>query len=206
MPGSGRAAVAVRRASCHPTARHKARCLVAYLACDPIEFAAEQPVEPRPPIALRARQVNPPLCAGHRGQHRVQLRNGREDRDEVPAAGWGPLVDQHDRPLCRCGLSAREAGELPGQDRPLVFNARCRLHLASLPSRRVSQARPAPPSGSAAAVASIWAEGLHAHRDRSAEAIDAGGVLPGYSGIIVRDRYHGYTSFTAVSRQVAEAC
>ena len=27
--------------------------------------------------------------------------------------------------------------------------------------------------------------------DRSAEAIDAGGVLPGYTGIIVRDGYKG---------------
>src|SRR5215468_943015 len=55
------------------------RYLVAYLACDPVEFAAEQPIEPRPPVALRARQVIPPLRAGHRGQQRVQLRNGRED-------------------------------------------------------------------------------------------------------------------------------
>jgi transposase len=28
--------------------------------------------------------------------------------------------------------------------------------------------------------------------DRSAAAIDAGGVLPGYRGILVRDGYHGY--------------
>ena len=27
--------------------------------------------------------------------------------------------------------------------------------------------------------------------DRSADAVDAGGVLPGYSGILVRDGYHG---------------
>jgi transposase len=32
--------------------------------------------------------------------------------------------------------------------------------------------------------------------DRSAEAIDAGGVLPGYSGIIVRDGYGGYAHLT----------
>jgi transposase len=32
----------------------------------------------------------------------------------------------------------------------------------------------------------------HMHTgDRSADAVDAGGVLPGYSGIIVRDGYHG---------------
>jgi hypothetical protein len=28
--------------------------------------------------------------------------------------------------------------------------------------------------------------------DRSAAAIDAGGVLPGYRGTLVRDGYHGY--------------
>jgi transposase len=32
--------------------------------------------------------------------------------------------------------------------------------------------------------------------DRSAEAIDAGGVLPGYTGIIVRDGYAGYEHLT----------
>jgi transposase len=32
--------------------------------------------------------------------------------------------------------------------------------------------------------------------DRSAEAIDAGGVLPGYAGIIVRDGYSGYLHLT----------
>jgi transposase len=32
--------------------------------------------------------------------------------------------------------------------------------------------------------------------DRSAEAIDAGGVLPGYAGIIVRDGYAGYAHLT----------
>jgi len=32
--------------------------------------------------------------------------------------------------------------------------------------------------------------------DRSAEAIDAGGVLPGYAGIIVRDGYAGYSHLT----------
>jgi transposase len=32
--------------------------------------------------------------------------------------------------------------------------------------------------------------------DRSAEAIDAGGVLPGYTGILVRDGYSGYAHLT----------
>jgi transposase len=32
--------------------------------------------------------------------------------------------------------------------------------------------------------------------DRSADAIDAGGVLPGYSGVIVRDGYGGYAHLT----------
>jgi transposase len=32
--------------------------------------------------------------------------------------------------------------------------------------------------------------------DRSADAIDAGGVLPGYTGIIVRDGYSGYSHLT----------
>jgi transposase len=32
--------------------------------------------------------------------------------------------------------------------------------------------------------------------DRSAQAIDAGGVLPGYNGILVRDGYGGYTHLT----------
>jgi len=32
--------------------------------------------------------------------------------------------------------------------------------------------------------------------DRSGDAIDAGQVLPGYTGIIVRDGYHGYTHLT----------
>jgi Transposase IS66 family len=36
----------------------------------------------------------------------------------------------------------------------------------------------------------------HAHRDRSAPAIDAGGVLPGYQGVIVRDGYAGYSHLT----------
>ena len=37
----------------------------------------------------------------------------------------------------------------------------------------------------------------HLHTgDRSAEAIDAGGVLPGYTGIIVRDGYKGYEHLT----------
>jgi transposase len=33
--------------------------------------------------------------------------------------------------------------------------------------------------------------------DRSAEAIDAGGVLPGYEGVIVRDGYAGYAHLTS---------
>jgi len=33
--------------------------------------------------------------------------------------------------------------------------------------------------------------------DRSAEAIDAGGVLPGYQGVIVRDGYAGYGHVTS---------
>jgi transposase len=33
--------------------------------------------------------------------------------------------------------------------------------------------------------------------DRSAEAIDAGGVLPGYAGVIVRDGYAGYVHLTS---------
>ena len=33
--------------------------------------------------------------------------------------------------------------------------------------------------------------------DRSAEAIDAGGVLPGYDGVIVRDGYAGYSHLTS---------
>jgi transposase len=33
--------------------------------------------------------------------------------------------------------------------------------------------------------------------DRSGDAIDAGQVLPGYTGIIVRDGYHGYTHLTS---------
>jgi Transposase IS66 family len=32
--------------------------------------------------------------------------------------------------------------------------------------------------------------------DRSADAIDAGGVLPGYQGVIVRDGYAGYGHLT----------
>ena len=37
----------------------------------------------------------------------------------------------------------------------------------------------------------------HMHTgDRSAPAIDAGGVLPGYNGVIVRDGYHGYAHLT----------
>jgi transposase len=32
--------------------------------------------------------------------------------------------------------------------------------------------------------------------DRSADAIDAGGVLPGYAGVLVRDGYNGYTHLT----------
>jgi transposase len=33
--------------------------------------------------------------------------------------------------------------------------------------------------------------------DRSAEAIYAGGVLPGYQGVIVRDGYAGYGHLTS---------
>jgi hypothetical protein len=33
--------------------------------------------------------------------------------------------------------------------------------------------------------------------DRSAATIDAGGVLPGYTGVIVRDGYAGYTNLVA---------
>jgi transposase len=32
--------------------------------------------------------------------------------------------------------------------------------------------------------------------DRSGDAIDAGGVLPGYDGVLVRDGYHGYAHLT----------
>ena len=32
--------------------------------------------------------------------------------------------------------------------------------------------------------------------DRSGEATGAGGVLPGYAGILVRDGYHGYAHLT----------
>jgi transposase len=37
----------------------------------------------------------------------------------------------------------------------------------------------------------------HMHTgDRSGDAIDAGGILPGYQGIIVRDGYAGYSHLT----------
>jgi len=35
--------------------------------------------------------------------------------------------------------------------------------------------------------------------DRSGQAIDAGGVLPGYAGILVRDGYHGYARLTGAA-------
>jgi transposase len=35
--------------------------------------------------------------------------------------------------------------------------------------------------------------------DRTAEAIDAGGVLPGYDGILVRDGYNGYAHLTSAA-------
>jgi transposase len=35
--------------------------------------------------------------------------------------------------------------------------------------------------------------------DRSGQAIDAGGVLPGYAGILVRDGYHGYAHLTGAA-------
>jgi len=42
-----------------------------------------------------------------------------------------------------------------------------------------------------------WLTHMHTG-DRSADAVDAGGVLPGYSGILVRDGYHqGYGHLTA---------
>ena len=37
---------------------------------------------------------------------------------------------------------------------------------------------------------------LHVDQRRTAEAIDAGGVLPGYQGVIVRDGYAGYAHLT----------
>jgi transposase len=42
-----------------------------------------------------------------------------------------------------------------------------------------------------------WLTHMHTG-DRSADAVDAGGVLPGYQGILVRDGYHqGYGHLTA---------
>ena len=42
--------------------------------------------------------------------------------------------------------------------------------------------------------------------DRSAAAIDAGGVLPGYDGVIVRDGYIGYEHLTGALRELHAWC
>jgi hypothetical protein len=86
----------------------------------------------RPSACVRVRVILP-LWVRCRGQQRVQLSNGRQDRDDVPAAGWVPLVEKHDCPLCRHGFGPRQACELLGQDHPLVVDARCAVHLTSLP-------------------------------------------------------------------------
>lgn len=75
-----------------------------------------------------------------RREQRVQLSNGREDREEVSAADRGALVSKHDRLLGCCGLSPGETSELRSQDRPLLVNAQSRLHPASM-SSRAEQAR-----------------------------------------------------------------
>jgi transposase len=56
-------------------------------------------------------------------------------------------------------------------------------------------ARAAGATGYVHAACTAYLTHLHTG-DRSAEAIDAGGVLPGYTGIIVRDGYAGYGHLT----------
>lgn len=41
--------------------------------------------------------------------------------------------------------------------------------------------------------------------DRASEAIDSGGILPGYSGTIVRDGYKGYKHLTSTLQLVPTA-
>jgi transposase len=77
------------------------------------------------------------------------------------------------------------------------FMARVRELLASAPAVHADETPARAAAGTRYVHLACTAYLTHMHTgDRSADAIDAGGVLPGYTGIIVRDGYAGYEHLT----------
>jgi len=81
------------------------------------------------------------------------------------------------------------ASEFPGEVRRLLASAPA-LHADETPARAAGRL-------SYVHLACTGFLTLMHTGDRSADAIDAGGVLPGYAGIIVRDGYKGYAHLTS---------
>lgn len=144
---------------------------------------------------------------------------------ELPAhvrarASYGPetcaqaanLVSGHHIPICRATLVLCELAGIAvstgwmagirGKAAALVeasgFTDRVRELLKTAPAVHADET-PARAAGGTRYVHLACTRYLtHMHTgDRSAEAIDAGGVLPGYQGIIVRDGYAGYGHLTS---------
>jgi transposase len=103
--------------------------------------------------------------------------------------------------LCGIAVSAGWMAGIRGKAAALVqdsgFISRVRELLRSAPALHVDET-PARAAGGLRYVhlACTRYLALMHTGDRSGEAIDAGGVLPGYDGILVRDGYFGYTHLT----------
>jgi transposase len=149
---------------------------------------------------------------------------GTVTEGELPAqvrarASYGPetcaqaanLVSGHHIPIWRATLllcqlagiavSTGWMAGIRGKAAALVeasgFTERVRELLKTAPAVHADQTPARAAAGTRHVHLACTAYLTHLHTgDRSAEAIDAGGVLPGYTGIIVRDGYAGYEHLT----------
>jgi transposase len=95
------------------------------------------------------------------------------------------------------GWMAGIRGKAAALIRASGFMARVRELLASAPAVHADGTPARAAAGARCVHLACTAYLTHMHTgDRSADAIDAGGVLPGYTGIIVRDGYAGYEHLT----------
>ena len=143
---------------------------------------------------------------------------------ELPAhvrarASFGPetcaqaanLTTGHHIPICRATLllcqlagvavSAGWMAGIRGKAAALVeasgFMERVRELLATAPAVHADETPARAATGIRYVHLACTAYLTHMHTgDRSADAIDTGGVLPGYQGVIVRDGYYGYGHLT----------
>ena len=138
---------------------------------------------------------------------RARASYGPEASAQAANLTVGHFIPAHRATLLLCQLAGLRASTgwmagIRGKAAALVqgsgFMERARELLQSAPAVHADET-PARADGGLRYVHLACTQYLtHMHTgDRSADAIDAGGVLPGYGGVIVRDGYHGYSHLTS---------